>query len=198
MTVICLICLIWLLRHCPPVFPLCAISTTAAKPAIRCRCGSAIPAEPSPGALRRGLPLHPPSTTAANSAIRCRCGSAIPAEPLLQAFSTALPRRPPSTTAANSAIRCRCGSAFPAEPAPPSSFHNGSKFRDSVPLRCHILDIPARSPAIGSLTFRRCVEASPPPEAHSAAFSHAPYLFHLPKVRRFLAFSAHLPKVGTT
>ena len=92
-------------------------------------------------------PIHSPSTTAANPAIRCRCGSAFPAEPLLRALSTASPLSPPSTTAAFLAIHCRCG---------------------ATSLRAH----PCAYPCHG-LT----------------------HLFHLPKVRRFPAFPAHLPKV---
>ena len=90
------------------------------------------------------LRLRPVSTTAVFSAIRCRCGMAFIAASFPQAFCAALPFRPVSITAAFSAIRCRCGMFISACAlaadllrgiAPPSRFHNGSVFRDSVPLR---------------------------------------------------------------
>ena len=56
---------------------------------------------------------------------------------------------------------------------PPSRSHNGSKFRDSVPLRNRI-------------------PLGPLPQALS---SYTLSFFHLPKVCRFPAFSSHLPKV---
>ena len=95
--------------------PIHSPSTTAAKPAIRCRCGAAFPAEPLLRALPTALSLRTPSTTAAFPAIHCRCCTAFPAEPLLRALPTALSLRPLSTMAAFPAIRCRCGAAFPAE-----------------------------------------------------------------------------------
>ena len=90
------------------------------------------------------LRLRSVSTTAVFSAIRCRCGMAFIAASFPQAFCAALPFRPVSITAAFSAIRCRCGMFISACAlaagllrgiAPPSRFHNGSVFRDSVPLR---------------------------------------------------------------
>ena len=63
------------------------------------------------------------SATAANSAILCRCGSPISAAPLLQAFCAALPLQSLSATAAN-------------------SFHNGTKFRNSLPLRIAYFCLP--------------------------------------------------------
>ena len=171
-------------HHCP----LHPLSTTAANPAIRCRCGAAFPAAPLLLAFWTGLPLYPPSTTAANPAIRCRCGAAFPAAPLLLAFWTGLPLHPLSTTAANPAIRCRCGAALvPLRCrvsrrttatcsldgiASPSSFHNGSKSCDSVPLWCHIPAHPCTCPC------------------------HR--LTHLPKVRRISRIFRHLPNVGNT
>ena len=49
-------------------------STTAAKPAILCRCGTAFSAAPSSQALCAALCLRPSSTTAAKPAILCHCG----------------------------------------------------------------------------------------------------------------------------
>ena len=46
------------------------------------------------------------------------------------------------------------------------------------------------------LTFRRCVDAQPQSEHHTAAFHLPANISHLPKVRHFPAFSAHLPKVS--
>ena len=46
------------------------------------------------------------------------------------------------------------------------------------------------------LTFRRCADEAPLRGTTVAAFPHPPYLSHLPKVRTFLTFSTHLPKVG--
>ena len=98
--------------------PIHSPSTTAAFPAIHCRCGTAFPAEPLLRALPTALSLSPPSTTAAFPAIHCRCGTAFPAEPLLRALPTASPLSPPSTTAAFPAIRCRCGATSLRVPLP--------------------------------------------------------------------------------
>ena len=107
--------------------PIHSPSTTAAKPAIRCRCGTAFPAEPLLRALSTALSLSPPSTTAAFPAIHCHCGTAFSAEPLLRALPTALPLSSPSTTAAFPAIHCRCGAiplrvplSWAHSPVPPS------------------------------------------------------------------------------
>ena len=93
----------------PPSHP---ISTTAAFPAIQCRCGMAFFAAPLLQVSCAALCLRPISTTAVFPAIRCRCGMAFIAASFPQAFCAALPFRPVSTTAAFSAVRCRCGMAF--------------------------------------------------------------------------------------
>ena len=68
----------------------------------------------------------------------------------------------------------RCLSVpFVASPFRSFRFHNGSRFRDSVPLRNRI-------------------PLGPLPQALS---SYTLSFFHLPKVRRFPVFSSHLPKV---
>ena len=85
------------------------LSTTAANPAIRCRCGICITREPSPQTLYGIFPPSPLSTTAAKSTFRCHCGSHFPYVPSPQAPVWHL-----------SSV---------------SPFHNGSKTHDSVPLR---------------------------------------------------------------
>ena len=87
-------------------------STTAAKPAIRCRCSRAFFLLPQLQAFCAALPVRLHSTTAAKPAIRCRCGMAFFHQPQLQAFCAALPVRPHSATAAKPAIRCRCGHLY--------------------------------------------------------------------------------------
>ena len=84
-------------------------STTAAFPAILCRCGTAFSAAPSLQAFCAALSFRSSSTTAAFPAIHCRCGTAFSAAPSLQVLCAALCRRPFSTTAAFPAILCRCG-----------------------------------------------------------------------------------------
>ena len=85
------------------------LSTTAANPAIRCRCGSHFPHAPSLQPLYGIFPPPPLSTTAAKPTFRCRCGSRFPHVPSPQAPVWHL-----------SSV---------------SPFHNGSKTLDSVPLR---------------------------------------------------------------
>ena len=85
------------------------LSTTAANPAIRCRCGICITREPSPQTLYGIFPPSPLSTTAAKSTFRCHCGSRFPYVPSPQAPVWHL-----------SSV---------------SPFHNGSKIHVSVPLR---------------------------------------------------------------
>ena len=120
------------------------LSTTAANPAIRCRCGICITREPSPQTLYGIFPPSPLSTTAAKPMIRCHCGSSLSHVSSLQAPVRHLPSVPLSTTAAKPMIRCRCGNSLshvsslqaPVRHLPSiSPFHNGSKTRDSVPLR---------------------------------------------------------------
>ena len=91
-------------RHLPSV----PLSTTAAKPAIRCRCGSSISRVPFPQALYGIFPPFPLFTTAAKPAIRCRCGNSLSHVSSLQAPVRHLPSVTP--------------------------FHNDSKSHDSVPL----------------------------------------------------------------
>ena len=93
--------------------------------------------------LQGGLTVRQVSTTAAFSAIRCRCGRKFPCHPVFTVLQGGFTVWQVSTTAAFPAIRCRCGSTFPCHPrlhgAPrrfygQAGFHNGSVFRDSVPL----------------------------------------------------------------
>ena len=162
--------------------PIHSPSTTAAFPAIHCRCGNAFPAEPLLGALSTALSLSPPSTTAAFPAIHCRCGTAFPAELLLRALPTASPLSSPSTTAAFLAIHCRCGTAFPAEP-----------LLRALPTASP-LSPPSTTAAFPAI---RCRCGATSLRAHPCAYPcHVlTHLSHLPKVRRFSAFPAHLPKV---
>ena len=162
--------------------PIHSPSTTAAFTAIHCRCGTAFPAEPLLRALPTASPLSPPSTTAAFPAIHCRCGNAFSAESLLGALSTALSLSPPSTTAAFLAIHCRCGTAFPAE----------------LLLRALPTASPLSSPSTtAAFPAIRCRCGATSLRAHPCAYPcHGlTHLSHLPEVRRFPAFPAHLPKV---
>ena len=91
-------------------------STTAAFPAILCRCGIAFSTDPLLQALWTTFSFSPLSTTAAFPAILCRCGMAFLTIPLLQTPWATFSFRHLSTTAAFSAILCRCGMAFPPIP----------------------------------------------------------------------------------
>ena len=132
----------WLILH-PASHHHRASTTTAAFSAIRCRCGRTFSCHPVFTVLQGGLTVRRVSTTAAFPAIRCRCGRTFSCHPVLTVFQGGFTVRHVSTTAAFSAIRCRCGSTFPCHPrlhgAPrrlygQTCFHNGSVFRDSVPL----------------------------------------------------------------
>ena len=121
-------------------------STTAAFPAILCRCGMAFPPHPCYGLpgpsplpqrqhfqrfsavaewlFRRILAMGfldgivSPATfhNGSNFRISLPLWNFFSAASLLWASWTALPLRPPSTTAAFPAILCRCGTSFPPHP----------------------------------------------------------------------------------
>ena len=115
--------------------------TTAANPAIRCRCGICITREPSPQTLYGIFPPSPLSTTAAKSTFRCRCGSRFPYVPSPQApvwhLSSVSPFHNGSKTHDSVPLRLSHVSSLqaPVRHLPSvTPFHNGSKSHDSVPL----------------------------------------------------------------
>ena len=85
------------------------ISTTAAFPQIRCRCGMAHPKPQRPQTTQGTFHPSPISTTAAFPQIRCRCGMAHPKPHRPQAAQGTFHPLPISTTAAFPTICCRCG-----------------------------------------------------------------------------------------
>ena len=85
------------------------ISTTAAFPAIHCRCGMAYPKPQHPQAAQGTFQPSPISTMAPFPAICCRCGMAHPKPLRPQAAQRTFHPSPTSTTAAFPAICCRCG-----------------------------------------------------------------------------------------
>ena len=93
-----------------------SFSTTAAFPAIRCRCGKPFSAAPFLQAFWTAFSLCLFATTAAFPAIRCRCGKPFSSVPFLQAFWTAFSLCLFAATAAFPAIRCRCGQPFSSAP----------------------------------------------------------------------------------
>ena len=118
-------------------------STTAAKPAIRCRCGRAFFLLPQLQAFCAALPVRHHSATAAKPAIRCRCSRAFFLLPQLQAFCAASPVLHHSTTAAKPAIRCRCSRAFFLLPylqafcaASPVRHHSATAAKPAIRCRC--------------------------------------------------------------
>ena len=92
------------------------LSTTAAKPAIRCRCGGRFPHAPSLQPLYGIFPPSPFSTTAAKPAILCRCGGRFPHAPSLLPLYGIFPPSPFPQRQQNPRFCAVAEAAFPMYP----------------------------------------------------------------------------------
>ena len=170
-------------------------STTAAFPAIRCRCGIAHPKPQRPQATQGTFHPSSTSTTAAFPAICCRCGMAHPKPQRPQATQGTFHPSPTSTTAPFPAICCRCGtttckqfttngkycSSHYLQNIDNQPYHNTTRvFRPYLNIRKTLVIFPTVSK---SRTYQNT------PLLHLPLDPSLPGLNHLPKVEDILSCS---------
>ena len=136
----------WLILH-PASHHHRASTTTAAFPAIRCRCGRTFPCHPVFTVLQGGFTVRHVSTTAAFSAIRCRCGRTFSCHPRLHGAPRRLYGQAGFHNGSVSRYSVPLRSYVSLSPRPhgvprrlngQAGFHNGSVSRDSVPLWSYV------------------------------------------------------------
>ena len=133
--------------------PIHSPSTTAAFPAIHCRCGTAFPAEPLLRAFSTALSLRNPSTTAAFPAIHCRCGAHPRMVPCHRLTHLPKVRRFPAFPAHLPKVR-RCSTA----PEPRAAAFSFPQYLFHLPEVRQFSAFPAHLPKV-----RRCSTASRTP-----------------------------------